>query len=211
MKLIRKTRTISKNDYKIRYGIFWCAVCLQEVEKQISNGLKAKSCGCMQYKLSAQANKGKKRTKEQRQNISRGVTIHGGKGTKLYNVWNSMKQRCFNPKIPQYKDYGGRGIEICPEWVNDYAKFRDWALNNGYKEGLQINRIDNDGNYEPNNCNFKTAKENSRNRRSNVKTPELVIEIKTLYKTGKYTHRSLAKKFGISKSSITNIINNKEE
>ena len=83
----------------------------------------------------------------------------------LYGVWLSMKSRCENPNRPKFKDYGYRGIEICEEW-QDAGNFAKWAFSNGYKQGLQIDRIDNDGNYEPSNCRFVTPKENSRNRRN---------------------------------------------
>lgn len=86
---------------------------------------------------------------------------------KLYMVWITMKNRCENPNRAKYKDYGARGIKVCDEWHNAEA-FCKWALENGYKEGLQIDRIDNNGNYEPSNCRWVTPKENSRNRRNSV-------------------------------------------
>src|SRR3990167_9247435 len=131
---------------------------------------------------------------------------HGGRYTKLYTTWLHMKQRCFNPKIPQYKDWGGRGITICPEWTNDYTKFRDWALSNGYAEGLQINRINNNGNYEPNNCNFVTAEENNRNRTTTILTEKEVTEIRN----SRNTPKELAIKYNVSVNHIRNIIRNKK-
>ena len=73
-----------------------------------------------------------------------------------------------NPSCPDYKRYGGRGIKICDEWLNDKESFYQWAINNGYKEGLQIDRIDNNGNYEPSNCRWVTFKQNNNNRRDNI-------------------------------------------
>lgn len=97
----------------------------------------------------------------------KGRTTHGlfrdNKG--LFNVWQTMKARCENRNREKYKDYGGRGIKVCDEW-HDPANFVRWALNNGYAQGLQLDRIDNDGNYCPENCRFVTPKENSRNRRN---------------------------------------------
>jgi len=135
---------------------------------------------------------------------------HGFTKIKLHKVWRDIKDRCLNIKVSSYKDYGGRGITICPEWANDYIAFRDWAINNGYSEELQINRINNDGNYEPFNCNFLTAKENTRNRRGHkIKSIEMANEIRDLYKAKKYTQREIAKIYGVSFSLISQIINNK--
>lgn len=84
---------------------------------------------------------------------------------KLFNLWQTMKSRCENPNREKYKDYGERGIRVCNEW-QDASNFVLWALRNGYKDGLQLDRINNDGNYCPENCRFVTPKENSRNRRN---------------------------------------------
>ncbi len=84
---------------------------------------------------------------------------------KLYEVWSTMLSRCYNPNRPKYKDYGLRGISVCPEWQRA-ENFCEWALENGYKDGLQIDRIDVNGNYEPSNCRWVTPKQNSRNRRN---------------------------------------------
>lgn len=84
---------------------------------------------------------------------------------KLYNVWCTMLTRCYNPKREKYKDYGSRGVCVCPEWQRA-ENFCKWALENGYKDGLQIDRIDVNGNYEPSNCRWVTPKQNSRNKRN---------------------------------------------
>jgi len=94
-------------------------------------------------------------------------TKHGQQGTRLYSVWQGMIRRCENLNHEAYKYYGGRGISVYPEWRKDFKIFMDWAQANGYKEGLSIDRIDNNGNYGPGNCRFVAAKEQSRNRRSN--------------------------------------------
>lgn len=90
------------------------------------------------------------------------------KNRRLLNMWQTMKQRCENPKREKYEAYGGRGISVCEEW-HDSRKFVEWALSHGYKEGLQLDRIDNDGDYEPDNCRWVSPKENSRNRSNNKK------------------------------------------
>lgn len=93
---------------------------------------------------------------------------HGLYKTKLYRVWHAMKCRCYNPNDKKYPRYGLRGIKVCDEWKNDFVKFNNWANSNGYTEGLSIDRINNDGNYEPSNCRWVTIVENSNNTSKNV-------------------------------------------
>lgn len=85
---------------------------------------------------------------------------HGLYNTKLYRVRLEMIKRCNNPLADNYKYYGKRNIKVCDEWLKNPKSFLDWALANGYKEGLELDRINNNGNYEPNNCHFITHKEN---------------------------------------------------
>ena len=98
--------------------------------------------------------------------IKRIKTKHGLSRTKLYWIWQGIVQRCENPNNKCYKNYGDRGIKVCIQWHN-HKDFMTWALAHGYKEGLSIDRIDNDGNYKPGNCRFVTAKEQNRNSRNN--------------------------------------------
>lgn len=99
-------------------------------------------------------------------------TSHGfaarGRKPLLYGVWNAMKNRCRNENVAAFKDYGGRGIEVCEEWASDFPAFMAWAVRNGYVEGagLEIDRIDNNGNYEPGNCRWVTPERNGRNKRT---------------------------------------------
>lgn len=86
--------------------------------------------------------------------------------TVLYTLWGNIKYRCNNPKSKDYANYGGRGITICDEWANSYEAFHNWAIENGYREGLQIDRIDNNMGYSPDNCRWTTPKVNSNNRRN---------------------------------------------
>ena len=133
---------------------------------------------------------------------------HGLQNTRLYHIWEGMKSRCLNSNRKAYKNYGGRGIAICNEWL-EFIPFRDWALNNGYAENLVIDRRNPNGNYEPINCRFLTIEESNRNK-TNTITMEIANEIRTLWNTGNYTQKELAEKYNvISESTISNIVNNR--
>lgn len=95
------------------------------------------------------------------------VSSHGGRRTPLYNIWCAMKERCNNPHNKRYSRYGGRGIVVSEEWMNDFSSFREWAVHNGYAEGLTIDRIDNDKGYSPCNCRWVTRKVQNRNYSKN--------------------------------------------
>ena len=109
-----------------------------------------KSCGCLNKELILKRN-----------------LIHGKTNTRLYRIWENMRTRCYNSKTINFHLYGGREIKVCEEWKNDFLAFYNWSMNNGYKKGLSIDRIDNDGNYEPKNCRWATEKQQSRNTRTN--------------------------------------------
>lgn len=142
--------TVIEEDYSSSYKTKLICRCTCGTVKKIFRGdiRKIKSCGC--YK------------KQNR-------ITHGATKTKLYSTWRSMRERCTNPKAAYYHVYGGRGITVCEEWARDFSVFRDWALKNGYKWGLQFDRIDNDKGYSPDNCRLVTPKVNNRNTRRNVR------------------------------------------
>lgn len=107
---------------------------------------RSKSCGCLRKEMLRQRK-----------------TTHGKTHTRLYNIWSGMKRRCINSNDKRYEDYGGRGITVCDEWKDDFQAFHDWAMENGYEEHLTIDRINNDGNYEPSNCRWATYQQQNKN------------------------------------------------
>lgn len=94
-------------------------------------------------------------------------TKHGGRGTRLYNIWKSMRERCNNPNTNRHQAYHDKGVRVCNEW-DDFSKFREWSLENGYANTLSIDRINTSGDYEPSNCRWVTMKEQQNNRTTNV-------------------------------------------
>ena len=114
---------------------------------------------------------------------------------KLFGVWCSMRTRCMNPNSQKWHRYGARGIKICQEW-GDYRVFREWAISTGYRKGLTIDRIDNDGNYEPDNCRWLTKSANS-----SKLTPADVRAIRQSSKG----HYELAVEYGVHPTWITRL------
>ena len=148
-----------ENNHRGRAMWFCRCACGKEL---ITSGYmllsgQAKSCGCLR-----------------REQIVKSVTKHHKSNTKIYCVWKSIKQRCYNENNKYYHNYGGRGIIMCDEWKNDFSSFYNWAIENGYdstatNKTCTIDRIDNDGNYEPNNCRWVDMKIQSNNRRKRKK------------------------------------------
>lgn len=93
---------------------------------------------------------------------------HGGRYTRLYNIWLNMKQRCSNPKASHYEYYGGKGISVCREWRDSFSSFREWAFANGYDERLTLDRIERDKDYCPENCRWITQTEQMSNTSRNI-------------------------------------------
>jgi hypothetical protein len=120
---------------------------------------------------------------------------HGLRDTRLYHIWFGMKARCYNANSENYKHYGGRGIKICDEWKNDFMKFYDWAIHNGYDDSLSIDRIDVNGNYTPDNCRWATAVEQAKNKRK-----EFVMTL--TYKNKTMTIKEWSKHLNIKEKTI---------
>lgn len=122
--------------------------------KSLTRGV-THSCGCFAKEL-----------------MSKRMSKHRGFGTRLYNIWDSMRQRCNNQRCHAYHNYGGRGISVCSEW-DDFAAFREWALSAGYDDAAErgkytLDRIDTDGDYCPGNCRWVNMKVQGNNRRCTV-------------------------------------------
>ena len=134
---------------KYRFGLYKCGYCGNEFRASINSVKRGntKSCGCYLKRRASETHK-----------------THGLKNTRLYSIWSSMKMRAYNPKHKRYSDYGGRGITIREEWL-DIHNFYNWAMSNGYSDGLSLDRIDNNGNYEPSNCRWTTKVIQARNQR----------------------------------------------
>lgn len=102
--------------------------------------------------------------------------------TRLYSIFRNMKQRCYNPNNPKYNSYGGRGITICDEWLNDFQMFYDWSMSHGYSDELTIDRINNDKGYSPQNCRWITWEENRKNsnhgRRKSENPKSIPIQVR---------------------------------
>jgi len=150
---------------------------------------RAKSCGCWNIKQ-----------------IKNRTTIHGLTKTPIHHLWTGIRKRCTNPKVKSYKYYGGRGIKICSEW-SEFIPFYNWALANGYEQGLQIDRIDNNGNYEPSNCRFVTHAENCQNRSSTKLNWDKVNEIRAIGSSK--SQSEISKMYNVQRRTINRILNNK--
>lgn len=113
---------------------------------------RVKSCGCQLI-----------------ESVHNRKDYHGLSHTRAYKSWRAMLLRCYNKNSEKYKNYGSRGIQVCDEWKNDFQAFYKWAVDNGYRSNLTIDRIDVNGNYEPNNCRWVDMKTQSRNKTNTIK------------------------------------------
>lgn len=123
---------------------------------------------------------------------------HGGCGTRLYCIWAHMKSRCLDRDSDCYNHYGGRGITVCDEWKDSFSAFRSWAIDNGYKNGLTIERIDVNGNYQPNNCRWIPQSEQSKNTRRTIMLS---------YNGDTLCLKDMANKYGLNQATLRNRLN----
>lgn len=180
-----------------RERYYWRCKCDCGNEKEVrtdclTNGL-VKSCGCLkkdQDKINL--------TKYHKHKLSH---------TKLWDTYYGMKSRCYDKTDKRYSDYGGRGIEICPEWLENFENFVSWSLENGFDDNLQIDRIDNDSGYSPRNCRWISIKENCRNRRSNVMIEYqgkmiTLVELSEILNIPYKTAYSKYRKYGVKRCDV---------
>lgn len=157
-------------------GVLWLCRCDCGTEKEVTthnlNRGHAKSCGCLQAET---------------------ATIHGHSSKKIYSIYRAMMQRCYDKKSWMYHRYGGRGIKVCEDWANNIDSFIKWSEENGYSDSLQIDRIDNDKGYSPDNCRFVTKTVNANNTSKNI-----IIKVKG----EALTIADAARRYGIEDSKL---------
>ena len=143
---------VRREETKNKHTMWLCVCdCGNEI---VADGYNIKyahttSCGCVQKERTSKANR-----------------THGNRNTRLYRIWNCMKNRCYRKSYHAFDHYGGRGIKVCDEWKDDFQAFYKWAMSNGYEDNLSIDRVDNDKGYSPDNCRWATMADQNKNKRA---------------------------------------------
>jgi hypothetical protein len=186
-------REVGSSGNKVRFALFECEHCKTEVVRQKHNGLRDLSCGCIRYELSSKA-----------------ITKHGDSNKKskyknLFGIWARMRDRCNRKTNEDYKYYGGKGIIVESIW-DDYLEFKKWSLLNGYEpnKNLQIDRIDGNKNYCPENCRWVSPTINQRNRDCVILNTEKANEIRVLL-TKDISISEIANMYGVHPDTIKDI------
>lgn len=182
--------TVSERDWSRVDRVHWSCICVcgrraSVAAKKLRSG-HTRSCGCLSSDVTAARN-----------------YKHGLRRSPLYNTWAGIKQRCFDKNHPAYPDYGGRGITVCARWLESYEHFL--ADMGPRPDGRSIDRINNDGNYEPSNCRWATRKEQVNNRRRTKLEAHEPEQIRWLRSLG-YKYREIAAHFGISSVYVGDIV-----
>lgn len=189
--LIRILKVKSKHhprinrQYYTAIGIYECG-CGKRIRLKPYKAATRKSCGCL-----------------------RGGKTHGLRRHPLYGVWNSIKSRCCNRNSTFFHRYGSRGISICESWNSSFNEFYTWSMNNGWKHGLSIERIDNDSGYNPINCKFIPRGQQARNRSTSKLTMKQVQNIRACYDSGLETNAELARRYNITPTTMCKIVHRK--
>lgn len=180
-------KAVGKTGRKERFCLYECPTCLELVERRIDHIRTKNPKQCNDCSRSGNSFR----------------KTHGMNGRKVHTVWRHMKERCLNKNDKRYDRYGGRGVDVCDEWLKFENFYRD--MGDIPEKGMQIDREDNDGDYEPSNCRWVTPAENSRNRSTTRICADKVSVIKRLLLDKKYTQRSLAILFNVSNAIISQI------
>jgi len=175
-------RTITCHGYdkkrRVRWATVECKVCKCIYDVDPNKLQYRKHCGCMKS--------------------GRIINRYAKEYPKIKGLYDEIRNRCYNKKRLCYNNYGGRGITVCNEWLRDSNIFCDWALKSGYKEGLTIDRINNDEGYSPENCRWVNITEQNRNKRGVKLNMDFAREIRS----SNLTYRELQEKYGISSSTV---------